>query len=536
MSDNGESSAMDNHNLLEQSDPGNYPSGDEATNLRESVVQTLDLERRVLNMRVSYKPNAPRTLESTATDKIEVFMQQWMNYIKYFGEYNHGILLSSYIAPKCLLRLRDHSRHIFAPFQDTFGNERFAEHLRTDAINEHNERIEKYFQKILREEEDERLDLKRENLTTFEWEVEGEMCLRRAVREHVGKAKSFYELTSDETCKRDVLIRCMETLPEQLMMRPSDVKNGKIKTFDDVEKLIEERKFVLRGKTTSDYVASGGSTVQKTRTRSRKAIISANVVTYEEVSEDDVKEFDSQEREAERIGICMACTSSAHHRDMCTDKENREGRQKRFFGKCFNCHNPGHGYRECPQPLTEKLQARKDYLEKKYSKKNGSNSYSNNKGKVSFNEKANKIVESNSSNTQVSSSSSSSNNDVIDAGKAVFEEGNHPRDKVEVLDKDNIWHEVDGCADTGCDTSTGSVQKHAHLCQRVWEFIGRETVVRTASNDTFKVTKQGIMTLRVNGVKVKEDVLVMLVDAPEWPKLLIGRNAMNRFHITAKGN
>jgi len=124
----------------------------------------------------------------------------------------------------------------------------------------------------------------------------------------------------------------------------------------------------------------------------------------------------------------------------------------------------------------------------------------------------------------------------LDAGKAVFSEGEHPQDKVEVLDNTGVWRTVEGCADTGCDTTAGSVQKHAHLCQRIWPFIGRPTTVRTASNTSFRVTKQGIMRLRVNGTEVREDVMVMLVDAPNWPKLLVGRNATKRFNIVPNSN
>lgn len=115
----------------------------------------------------------------------------------------------------------------------------------------------------------------------------------------------------------------------------------------------------------------------------------------------------------------------------------------------------------------------------------------------------------------------------MDASKVQF--GDAQKDIVKAF-VNNEWVEVNGIVDSGCTTTTGSIQQHAKYCKTVFPYLGPKCRVRIADNSTLEVTKEGIMHVKVNGVEI-EDMLVKLVDAPEWPKLLIGRNSMIHYKI-----
>ena len=104
-------------------------------------------------------------------------------------------------------------------------------------------------------------------------------------------------------------------------------------------------------------------------------------------------------------------------------------------------------------------------------------------------------------------------------------------DTIEVC-KDNKWVKVSGCVDTGCFTTTGSIQNHAKLCVAVWDYIGHKRLfVRTAGGNRFEVLKQGLIQIRINGTEIK-NMGIMLVDASNWTMLLVGRDAINYYGLS----
>ena len=530
-------------------------------------------------MKVAHKANPPKTLQDTTTDQIEIFVQGWKNYIKFFKNVNHRILIKDYILPSLWESL--HRR-----YPKVFKNTELTGSVFSDRteIRNVNATILKYFEEILDLERTEVLWEIRQSITNFSWEEKPGTSLFRNITEHIDKGREHSSLTDDVLCKRAVLIRTIETLPEFLKLSKQMVELGDVKTFEDLTALVKERKYTIYAELEQSTLDRKNKSISVSNVNSSNRVQtfargmnnvgsfqpSENIIThsvqntFEQIDPININAYVASELEAQKCGICFACRAEDHSRAECPVKENRNGKPKKFFGPCFNCGTQGHSYRECTYPMKQALQRRLDRLKNRYGNKNQSYNNSNQRFNQNVNFRSNdrsydrnqnqNFRFNNQSQNQnqhnrngarsVEALNGSSNmntnlervesNDNHLALKVRLIEGEYPKDTVEVC-KDGKWIQIDGNADSGCDTTTGSIQQHEKWCVTSWSAIGRKTNVHTAGDTSYPVVREGIMQLRVNGKEIPEPVRVTLVDCPTWPRLLVGRNCMKKYTIISRG-
>ena len=110
-----------------------------------------------------------------------------------------------------------------------------------------------------------------------------------------------------------------------------------------------------------------------------------------------------------------------------------------------------------------------------------------------------------------------------------------PRATIHVLNPQNIWTKVKGILDSGSGTTVGSLQHHKSLF-RFTRPVRNNVKIQLVNKQTYIAQEVGRIRLKVidtagNEREFKEDVLVFLVDDPEWSELIIGFPTLRRENL-----
>lgn len=262
--------------------------------------------------------------------------------------------------------------------------------------------------------------------------------------------------------------------------------------------------------------------------------------------------FSIEEKECEGFGLCYGCKKPGHLRRNCPNESNREGFQKRLLGVCFNCGGD-HRWNVCTQELKPSLKARKEQLMQRglfntgkyagnsnnHAGNNRMNNYQNSRNVQPNNELkelkdlllqvVNKKVTppvsygQRSANVSADAMVTINVDGISPEGKTIVEKRYQEEDLVEVKTTKG-WVKVVGKADTGADTSCGSMPNHGHLCDKIWEICGNMRV-RVADGTTHPIKHKGLMEVRLNGKEIGT-VEVLLIDLKDWTPLLLGRDLL----------
>ena len=92
-------------------------------------------------------------------------------------------------------------------------------------------------------------------------------------------------------------------------------------------------------------------------------------------------------------------------------------------------------------------------------------------------------------------------------------------------DDGKTWHVLHGKADSGADTTVGSLQEHAHCCLAIYDVVGQKITVRVAGGGGYPVRKKGLIMLKV-GDKPLRITPILLVEASNWKNLLVGEDIL----------
>ena len=110
-----------------------------------------------------------------------------------------------------------------------------------------------------------------------------------------------------------------------------------------------------------------------------------------------------------------------------------------------------------------------------------------------------------------------------------------PRATVQVLNPQNRWTTVNGILDSGSGTTVGSLQHHKSLF-RFTRPVRNNVKIQLVNKQAYKAQEVGRIRLKVidtagNEREFKEEVLVFLVDDPEWTELIIGFPTLRRENL-----
>ena len=98
---------------------------------------------------------------------------------------------------------------------------------------------------------------------------------------------------------------------------------------------------------------------------------------------------------------------------------------------------------------------------------------------------------------------------------------------------------VKGVLDSGAFTNVGSLQLHAELCSPLRK-LSKDVFMKLPSGEVIPSLRAGRMTVRAEnegeGFEVFPDILVYLVDNPNWNELLIGRPALKDSSLLPEQN
>ena len=97
-----------------------------------------------------------------------------------------------------------------------------------------------------------------------------------------------------------------------------------------------------------------------------RGVINAKLAQIE--SDSSSEEEDPEEAEWQRIADENAIWQDGYYMCAVTKADNAD----MFFNLCYNCHEPGHRWRDCSKPLRQGLQDLKERAEKDDKRLNGS--------------------------------------------------------------------------------------------------------------------------------------------------------------------
>ena len=295
------------------------------------------------------------------------------------------------------------------------------------------------------------------------------------------------------------------------------------------------------------------------------AVTTSGNVGYSEeylVDAAEIQQFITEEAKAEKMGLCFGCKKPGHIRANCPDLTNRIRYPRRLLGGCYNCGVNGHRWKECPQRLKPHLQeqlnrqARRPYRGNYYNNNYQNNPNPNAAFQNNRNYGNNRNFGDNRRNDQrpqqqqihelVEERDSASEPEevelvymiecdeieisTVDVAEtkvtAVERKSDVKRAQVSYTKDDGkTWHVLHGKADSGADTTVGSLQEHAHCCLAIYDVVGQKITVRVAGGGGYPVRKKGLIMLKV-GDKPLRITPILLVEASNWKNLLVGEDIL----------
>jgi len=183
----------------------------------------------------------------------------------------------------------------------------------------------------------------------------------------------------------------------------------------------------------------------------------------------------------------------------------------------------GHRWLKCTRPLKPTLQERKRQLQERWARRANENTNNYDNTKENKNSAGNNA--SNSDNKVVRQPTANENlhtAEEIQISADVVSKSNEVILYARIAEE---WLRVNGKLDSGADVTVGSLPNHGRYCVKVWNYVGRPIIVKTADNTKHYIKAKGLVRLRANSRDLGL-VEVLLVDTGNWNNLLVGRDIM----------
>ena len=170
----------------------------------------------------------PMKLESLRIKKVADFLHEWKNFSKHIGS-RGNVFISEYITSTVWDKLV----------------ERFQINDDTDDSREVNDQVYTVLDQMVQFERSADKKLRREKMWNFEFKKTKHKSMERALHEHVMKARGMYQQMKNDFGRREILLRCIKSLPKILRYSSNEVINGDINTWEDLQDSIEKRRVIF---------------------------------------------------------------------------------------------------------------------------------------------------------------------------------------------------------------------------------------------------------------------------------------------------